>query len=71
MNHHQANLEPLHIVEFLLTFFFASKVAVPCVSSGWMAFCLGAVFTSYGGEQLVVKERVAIIKVKQSLYRAL
>jgi hypothetical protein len=35
MSHHQANLEPLNILEFLLTLLFVSKAADPCVSSGW------------------------------------
>jgi hypothetical protein len=35
MMHHQANLEPLNIFEFLLTIFFL-KAADPCVSSGWL-----------------------------------
>jgi hypothetical protein len=35
MRHHQANLEPLNIFEYLLTVFFVSKAADPCVSSGW------------------------------------
>jgi hypothetical protein len=35
MSHHQANLEPLNIFEFLLTVIFVSKAADPCVSSGW------------------------------------
>jgi hypothetical protein len=34
MSHHQANLEPLDIFEFLLTFLFVSKAADPCVISG-------------------------------------
>jgi hypothetical protein len=35
MSHHQANLEPLNISDFLLTDYFVSKVVDPCVSSGW------------------------------------
>jgi hypothetical protein len=35
MSHHQANLEPLNIFEFLLTVPFISKAADPGVSSGW------------------------------------
>jgi hypothetical protein len=35
LNHHQANLEPLNIFEFLLTVLFVSKAADPCISSGW------------------------------------
>jgi hypothetical protein len=35
MSHHQANLEPLNIFEFLLTVLFDSKAADPCVSSEW------------------------------------
>jgi hypothetical protein len=37
MSHHQANLEPLNFSEFLLTVLSVSKVADPCVSSGWSA----------------------------------
>jgi hypothetical protein len=35
MCHHQANLEPLNIFEFLIKVIFVSKAADPCVSSGW------------------------------------
>jgi hypothetical protein len=35
MSHHEANLEPLNIYEFLLIVLFVSKAADPCVSSGW------------------------------------
>jgi hypothetical protein len=35
MSHHQANLEPLNIFEFLLAVLLVSKAADPCVSSGW------------------------------------
>jgi hypothetical protein len=35
MSHHQANLEPLNIFEFLLKVLFVSKAADPCVNSGW------------------------------------
>jgi hypothetical protein len=32
MSHHQANLEPLNIFEFLLTVLYVSKAADRCVS---------------------------------------
>jgi hypothetical protein len=35
MCHHQANLEPLNISEFLLTVLCVLKAADRCVSSGW------------------------------------
>jgi hypothetical protein len=62
MSHHQTNLEPLNVFEFLLTVLFVSKAAVPCVSSGWPSVlaklslpagvnkCYGKLFIPAGSE---------------------
>jgi hypothetical protein len=46
VSHHQANLEPLNISEFLLTVLFVSKVADPCVSSN-VAIAITTVESNY------------------------
>jgi hypothetical protein len=55
MSHHQANLEPLNISEFLLTVLFVSKAADRCVSSG-LRSVLVRLSLPAGGEQLPTTE---------------